>query len=114
MSSILGSERQFSTVGLDLPQHAQILLSIFARRHGGLFILDGPRTSPEASRSVLDVYCVFVPLTLQQAQLTAQNALSSLGRLQVNIRPGSDLDGAALNQICRRARVFGERRRLSR
>jgi hypothetical protein len=89
------------------------MLSMFARRNSGLFIVDGPKQDDGAAKG-LDVYCVFGQEALPYALLAARNAMSAVAEFEVRYHACRDSDGPMLNAICARARVFGERRRAAR
>jgi hypothetical protein len=100
---------------LPLSREGELILSVFARRNSGLFILDGPKAAgPDGAAKGLDVYCVFGQEALPYALLAARNAVPGVAGLDVRYHACRDSDGALLNPICARSRVFGERRRFAR
>ncbi len=100
---------------LSLSGESELMLSIFARRNNGLFIVDGPRPADlDGESKGVDVYCVFGQEALPYALLAARNAISGLAGLEVRYHACRDSDGPLLNAICARSRVFGERRRAAR
>jgi hypothetical protein len=111
----LSYDQPNSEQSLTLSRDSEIMLSIFARRNNGLFILDGPKPlSAEGAAKALDVYCVFDQEALPYALLAARNAVSGMDGLDVRFHACRESDGALLNSICGRSRVFGERRRAAR
>jgi hypothetical protein len=93
---------------------AKTLLATFARRHGGIFMLDGSAIGTDPSTVVankLDVYCVFPIEHLDQSLAEARKAVSSLGSW--DIHRANRMSGF-LGELARRAIVVGERRRTKR
>jgi hypothetical protein len=97
---------------LDFPQHVEVVLSTFARRHNGVFIVN-PNLAARSHRKMLDIYCAFSEETLSQAISAAQNAFAGM-HVEARCYSCSDFDSEFLTRVSRGARVFGERRYASR
>ena len=96
----------------NLPRPVDILLTTFARRNHGLFILDGPAigADPDRTGNALDVYCLFDQAMLPQALSTARSALANVSGMKISYHSSVSSDGSLLNHLSRRAKVFGDRR----
>ncbi len=99
------------TSPLGFPHHVEIVLSTFARRNNGVFIVT-PAAPPR--RETLDIYCAFDAATLPAAIAAAQNAFLEATDTEIRCFSCSDFDSAHLSRISRAARIFGERRYSSR
>ncbi len=92
---------------LDFPQHVEIVLSTFARRNNGVFIV---ALAAPPRRGALDIYCAFDEATLPAAIAAVHHAFREATDTPVRCFSVQDFDSAYLNRVSRAARVFGERR----